>query len=535
VDGAGDATGIFGLNLNEFPTPANDDFANAIDLSTPGPLPVIAIQGTTKGSINEPGEPDHAGVSGFGGLYRSVWYTWTAPTTGTVGISLAGPTFIYDTTVGVYTGDTLAVLTEVASNDDLLLGIQRQSYVEFQAMAGTTYRIAVSGWAGGYGDFNLALLNSAAPGVAAIGETLYAVGSASGDRVTVRARGRGEVVVESRLNGVPSTQSLSSPVTFVQAYMFGGDDTLISETISTPVLAVMGAGSDTARTGAGNDFVSAGAGNNIIATGDGDNVIVSGDGDDILKTGAGNDFVSDAGGDNQIDTGDGNDTVDTQFGNDDIRTGAGDDFVIDRGGNNTITTGDGNDFVYAAVYWSAFPSPGPGTGTNHIATGDGNDTVYVTSNGPTFVDAGAGDDEVVLGFPWYFFDPTVFTGPGVVNGGPGNDILIGGGGDDQLDGGQGNDLLTGGLGADLLTGGAGSDILFDGSVELVNPFGDSLRAVLDSWAPDDPASYADIRSRILVIADTASQDRLFGDAGRDWFWSDDLLDVLDIDPLEVRN
>lgn len=515
VDGAGDATGIFGLNLLELATPANDDFADAIDLSTPGPVSVIAVTGTTKGSTSEPGEPDHAGVSnGFGGPFKSVWYNWTAPSTGAVAITLNEPVYTYDTTIGVYTGSTLGGLTEVASNDDILLGVRRQSFVEFPAVAGTTYRIAVSGWSQDYGDFHLAVLNSAAPGVSVIDGRLYAVGSEASDRMTIQA----------------------GPVTFAQAILFGGNDHFVVDPeVLYPIFVVAGAGNDSVQTGAGDDTVLSGEGNNHVATGDGDDWVISGAGNDAIKTGAGADFVIDAGGNNQIDAGAGNDSVDTQFGNDDISTGAGDDFVVDRGGNNSIATGDGNDFVHAAAYSAAFPAVEVGTGFNRIDAGDGDDTVSVTSNGPSVIDAGAGNDEVTLGFPSYFFDPTVFTGSGVVNGGPGDDILIGSGGNDRLDGGDGNDLLVGGLGADVLRGGAGSDILFDGTVELTDPFSDSLRAVLDSWVPVDPARYAAIRSRITATADTASRDQLFGDTGLDWFWSDDLLDVLDIAALEVRN
>jgi len=50
----------------------------------------------------------------------------------------------------------------------------------------------------------------------------------------------------------------------------------------------------------------------------------------------------------------------------------------------------------------------------------------------------------------------------IVDGGPGNDVLVGGPGDDSLDGEIGNDLIAGGAGDDLLEPGLGSDVLHGG-------------------------------------------------------------------------
>jgi hypothetical protein len=63
-----------------------------------------------------------------------------------VGLTTKGSDF--DTVLGVYTGDSLAGLTAVASNDD---DHGRQSLVRFVAVAGTSYAIAVAGdnaWTG---------------------------------------------------------------------------------------------------------------------------------------------------------------------------------------------------------------------------------------------------------------------------------------------------------------------------------------------------------------------------------------------------
>ncbi|TGD44586.1 hypothetical protein EEB11_03100 [Pseudotabrizicola sediminis] len=54
-------------------------------------------------------------------------------------------------------------------------------------------------------------------------------------------------------------------------------------------------------------------------------------------------------------------------------------------------------------------------------------------------------------------------GPDRLNGGVGNDILLGGAGDDVLSGSLGRDMLIGGAGNDLLYGGFGADVLIGSS------------------------------------------------------------------------
>src|SRR5439155_15585934 len=81
---------------------------------------------------------------------KSVWWTWTAPAGGSVTIKTAGSSF--DTLLGVYTGTSVSTLTTIASNDD---SGGLQSSVTFNAIAGTTYRIAVDGYNGISGNITL--------------------------------------------------------------------------------------------------------------------------------------------------------------------------------------------------------------------------------------------------------------------------------------------------------------------------------------------------------------------------------------------
>ena len=61
----------------------------------------------------------------------------------------------FDTLLGVYTGSAVNALTEIASNDD---NGGPQSKVQFSAVAGTTYYIAVDGRSAAQGNISLALV-----------------------------------------------------------------------------------------------------------------------------------------------------------------------------------------------------------------------------------------------------------------------------------------------------------------------------------------------------------------------------------------
>jgi hypothetical protein len=130
------AMGSISLTISAGP-PANDDFASPTDL---GSEPANVVAGDNVLATKQTGEPDHAGDPGG----SSVWFTWTAPFTGGARVSTCGSDF--DTTLGVYTGAAVGALTEVASNDDF--SCDGASSARFEAVNGTTYRIAVDGFSG---------------------------------------------------------------------------------------------------------------------------------------------------------------------------------------------------------------------------------------------------------------------------------------------------------------------------------------------------------------------------------------------------
>ena len=118
--------------------PANDAFASAQALFGSGG----SVTGTNVGATKESGEPGHAAGQGT----ASAWYRWTASTTGTLTVDTFGSGF--DTALAAYTGTSVSGLTAVASNNDAA-GHGTQSRIAFRVTAGTTYRIAVDGWAAG--------------------------------------------------------------------------------------------------------------------------------------------------------------------------------------------------------------------------------------------------------------------------------------------------------------------------------------------------------------------------------------------------
>jgi hypothetical protein len=122
--------------------PANDNFASATLITLPA-ANTASLSGYNTNASKQTGEPNHADNAGG----RSVWWRWTAPAAGPVTIDLRGSYF--DTTLGVYTGTAVNALTKIASNDDLSNSPQphiQASSVTFNAVAGTTYFIAVDGF-----------------------------------------------------------------------------------------------------------------------------------------------------------------------------------------------------------------------------------------------------------------------------------------------------------------------------------------------------------------------------------------------------
>jgi len=124
------------VNLRDIKPPHNDSFANRINLSGA----TVNTSGHNNGATLEAGEADHTDHPGG----ASVWWSWTASTSGRATITTLGSSF--DTLLGVYTGNSIDSLNKIARNDDDPTSDTRTSRVIFTATKGTTYNIVVDGY-----------------------------------------------------------------------------------------------------------------------------------------------------------------------------------------------------------------------------------------------------------------------------------------------------------------------------------------------------------------------------------------------------
>jgi len=138
--------------------PPNDDFATITDgydrfkIVIYGTNMITAVGNNVDATKESYSEPNHAGY--YGG--KSIWWRWTAPNSTPVTIKTKGSAF--NTLLAVYTGTSVNALTPIASSaatDGCSF-----SQVTFTPVSGTTYRIAVDGYNGGFGTVKLTLQTS---------------------------------------------------------------------------------------------------------------------------------------------------------------------------------------------------------------------------------------------------------------------------------------------------------------------------------------------------------------------------------------
>lgn len=425
--------------------PVNDNFANSVTLFGNS----ISTTGTIVGATGEAGEPNHAGVSL---PLNSVWWSWTAPSTGNVSINTFGSP--YDTTLGIYTGLALSSLTTIASNDDAN-GLQ--SAVSFTATAGTTYQIAVDGYSGSTGPFNLNLNFQGLPSTNKPAD----FGFESGNFTNFTTIGNASIQTESY--GTPPTEGN------FQALITTGfpavPDTAIESFLGLSAGAIDNLGNGNATEGSALKL-------NTITVQAGD--VVSFDWDFLTNEGTPtffNDFafvsitpalVSELADTNSVfalsptpfNEETGYQTFEYKFttaGTYTVGVGVVDvaDTVVDSG----LLVDNLN--IFSEILGTPGNDNLNGTGVSERIKGlDGNDIIN-----------GNGGHDTLLG-------------------GAGNDTIAGASGDDRIDGGDGNDTIFGNGGRDTLTGGAGNDQIF-GSSQAESIFGGDGDDVIYGNGGDD--------------------------------------------------
>jgi PKD repeat protein len=117
--------------------PANDDFDQAVSITTSPFTTTQSVAEATQGAD----DPNTCY-----GTYHSVWFTYTAPSTGILTATTAGSR--YDTVLSAYSGFR-GSLTSIFCNDDV--GGTPQSRIEFPVVAGTRYHFMVGSYLTGQG------------------------------------------------------------------------------------------------------------------------------------------------------------------------------------------------------------------------------------------------------------------------------------------------------------------------------------------------------------------------------------------------
>jgi Ca2+-binding RTX toxin-like protein len=425
----------------------------------------------------EPGEPGPFSID------NGIWWRWTPNATGVVTIDTndgGGNVTTFDTTLAVYTGNTLGSLQVRAFDDDSGVGLR--SLVTMGVNAGTTYRIKVDGFAAANGLLNLhvsPITPALCQGVAAtlVGGPLNdVINGTNGNDVIVGFAGN------DTINGNGGNDRICGDA---------GDDTINAGDGGDVVFG--GPGADNIHGGSGadvllgnagggdvndvGDVINGGFGNDTLDGWVGNDVLIGGPGNDLLLGAAGIDTASYAGANSPVNanlttntaTGLGTDTFsgienlrggnrnDSLMGNAGVNRlngGPGNDWLNGRGGNDVLD-GDGGRDTAGFLGSPAAVNANLTTGT---ATGDGNDTLVEIENL-----GGSQHNDVLRGN----------AGRNWINGGGGADAIFGLGNHDTLLGGAGADSVRGGFGNDLLRGGDQNDVLFGeaGNDRLFGEFG----------------------------------------------------------------
>jgi photosystem II stability/assembly factor-like uncharacterized protein len=131
------------------PRPPNDNFANAINITT---LTLNDVQDSS-GAITESADPTPPCAQQFtpaqgntgghpNGAYNTIWYKFTPVFSANLEVDTIGSN--YDTVLSIWTGSA-GSLVNVACNDDIVQGVNIQSQLSGVPLtAGTTYYIMVS-------------------------------------------------------------------------------------------------------------------------------------------------------------------------------------------------------------------------------------------------------------------------------------------------------------------------------------------------------------------------------------------------------
>lgn len=142
VHGYNGTSGTFVLSRTQaLGTPINDACTSALAVG------LGTFNGSVCGATN-----DGQTTCGFGTTNKDVYYAFTAPCTGNYIVDTEGTAFL-DTVLSIHSACPATAANTIACDDDSGTGLR--SYIQFAAVAGTTYRIRVTGYNGTTGSFQL--------------------------------------------------------------------------------------------------------------------------------------------------------------------------------------------------------------------------------------------------------------------------------------------------------------------------------------------------------------------------------------------
>jgi uncharacterized repeat protein (TIGR01451 family) len=188
------------------PAHANDNFPGTTITGNTGSL--NASNATATGQAGEP-------LTYNGGSLNTMWYSWTAPSNGTLTLQTCGGTTNFDTTLQTFTGAAVNGLTQLVTNDD---SCNTQSVNTVAVTAGTTYRVQVDGYGSATGNFTLSwAFVAATTSDLSLTKTVSNAAPSSGVTITYTLSVTNAAASGLPATGVTVTDNLPVGVTYLSA------------------------------------------------------------------------------------------------------------------------------------------------------------------------------------------------------------------------------------------------------------------------------------------------------------------------------